>query len=141
MANVSASDHLGRQFVTLYRGVQTHPKNLKPEGIGIHWTTSRDVAEGAALGVYPEVNFENSDAVPSHGSILEAKVPKEAIVKRGTKEHRDLASMHEIGPYSLEKEKTLRPGTNVEATVHHIKYSPTKGPSTKTRSKKLKGTA
>lgn len=135
---MAASDNLS---VTLFRGVQVHPKHLTSEGVGIHWTTSRDVAEGAALGVYPGVNFENSDAVPSHGSILEAKVPKDSIIKRGTKEHRELSGLHEIGPFSLEKEKTVRPGTAIEATVHHIKYSPTKGPSTKTRKKKLKGTA
>lgn len=121
---MSAQDNLGRQFITLYRGIQTHPKKINKEQLGMHWTTSKDVAEGAALGMYPDdLAFDQSlHTPPRHSAILEAKIPKSEIIKRGTVEHKELSEIHEIMPYAREREKTIRPGTPVDAKVHQMVY-------------------
>ena len=135
---MSASDNLS---ITLFRGLSgVHPKDVKTKDMGIHWTPNFETAHDISLGVYPGVPFENSDYVPKHNTILEAKVPKSAIVKRGTKEHQDLADFHDILPYHTEQEHTVRPGTPIEATVHHVTYGVKKSGLT-TRKRKIKGTA
>jgi hypothetical protein len=134
---MSAEDNLS---VTLFRGLSgIHPNNINTKEIGMHWTKNSEIATDIAHGVYPGVPFDNSDYVPSHNVVLEAKVPKNAIVKRGTPEHNELADFHEILPYGAEEETTVRPGIPIEATVHHFIHHPRKGGRLTNRKKKIKG--
>lgn len=108
---MSASDHMGDQFITLYRGLRgvSHPDEIDPELIGPHWTHSPEVAE---------------DFAGKHGSIVTAQVPSKHIMYNGrTGEqhpdfhgnyHNDFSALYRVMPEEQqEKETFVRPGVPV----------------------------
>ena len=143
---MSARNLSPKQFVTLYRGLHdTHPDNVNTDGIGIHWSTRRGAAENFSVGVDPFDEHPNDvDSPSTSGVVLRAKVSKEHIIRRRSKEFKPLAQSNEILPYGerREHEVTIRPGSHldVEAILHHT-YSPEKGGAVKKIKRKYKGKA
>lgn len=110
---MSASDHIGGQFTTVYRGLSnvSHPDELDPELVGPHWTTNPDIA----------LNFAGKT-----GSVVTGQVPnKHVLYDYATgHEHPDLEkytndndAVHRVIPYhESEQETFIRPGVNVDIT-------------------------
>jgi hypothetical protein len=125
---MSAENNLGRQFITLYRGV--YGTNYVHNPIGMHWTPDRGVAEHFALGRdYDEVK-EPGD--PNHGHVITAQVEKKHVVPVGSSEWHQLASKHDIlhpeqnGQW--ENEHTLNDGTPLNIkSIDKIKENPKTG--------------
>lgn len=130
---------LGRQFVTLYRGLHdVHPGSVDFNNLGIHWTTSKAVAENFGSAVEDE-----SDKPAKTGVVIRAKVPKEHLHDRRTSEFRKLSGEKEIYyANSKEQEKTVRQGVPITGEViSHLTWSPKKGGKVKSIKKPFEGKA
>ena len=68
---MSASDHLGRQWQKVYRGVPGHPDDVDLTKAGTHWTTNLETAKSFA---------DNS------GTVIEGRVNPSEVVKPHTEE-------------------------------------------------------
>lgn len=135
---MAADDNLS---VTLFRGMNVHPKQISPKYLGLHWSTDPELAESYARSYPPGHEDEHEYTTPHHSVILSTTVPKSAIVKRGSKEHKELAEKHDIRSYREERETTIRPGTPIEAEVRHLTWRPKTGERTTKRQRKIKGQA
>ena len=125
---MSAQDNLGKQFITLYRGVYGSKYVHNP--IGMHWTPDRSVAEHFALGKDYDEDKEPGD--PNHGHIIEAQVEKHRVLPVGSAEWHSLANKHDIlhpehnGHW--ENEHTLTDGTPLQIkSIDKIKENPETG--------------
>lgn len=112
---MSASDHLGRQFISVSRGIKhvspdtwedwTGDKGgfkLDKTNLGTHWSTKPDVAKGFTEG---------------QGSIFHGRVAPESIVTDRNEQVRMGADdIH--GEYAHEKEIPVRRGSSV--LVHQV---------------------
>lgn len=118
---MSASDNLS---VKLFRGLKVHPKDVDDRRLGEHWTSDPEVAKDFAThGTFP------GEPGDGHGTVVEATVSKDNIIKPHTKEWEergggDLDSgLGIFGPESSEKEHTLRFGSrvNIDRLTHFHK--------------------
>jgi hypothetical protein len=85
---MSAENNLGGQFLTVYRGVREHPDRVRTNFTGTHWTTSLDVAKGFAT----DINIGGKAQAP-HGTVIEAEVHHDDVVKPHTKEWYDMGGV------------------------------------------------
>lgn len=113
---MSASDHIGNQFTTVYRGLSgvTHPSEIDSELIGPHWTKNHSIA----------LNFAGET-----GSVVTGKVPNEHILYdyETGQHHPDLKkytfdndAVHRVMPdpgiQKTEHETFVRPGVPISIT-------------------------
>lgn len=123
---MAASDHIGQQFVRLYRGLHsTSPEHLEkhPTGIGPHWSKSPEVAYNFAtyrdFSGTPHWNAED-DAIPMAGTVVEALVHKRHIIDPDSDEGQDWQHGEAVfGPEHSEQERTVRPGSPVHVQRMH----------------------
>jgi hypothetical protein len=114
--------NLGKQFITLYRGVGgAKPEHIDTTNPGIHWTP--DVSQAISFAD-PDHPFNAGAEHPDDGVVLKARVDKSHVVQRGTEEHEKLSNEHMIlDEEHHEKEVTVRPGAPVKVTrLMHFKY-------------------
>lgn len=83
------------------RGIKATPDKVDYNQIGVHWTDNRDTAQVGA---------------GSEGTIIHARVPRENVVHRNSREHKALSHFLEIRPYAEEQERTIRPGATIHVT-------------------------
>jgi hypothetical protein len=111
---MTSPENLGRQFVNVYRGMAAHPDEVNYGRLGIHWTTDPSIAHEFAI------------TRKNEGTILEAKVPVEHVVQKGTDEwnrYDEVAAMS--GGGDTESEITLRRGAPVTVQkITHVKREP-----------------
>lgn len=100
-------DHMGPQFQTVYRGLNT-PSLRGSRDLGMHWSTDKSVAEGFA-------SFDEEGYAVPGGTLIEAKVHRRNVVQPGSLERAHLRNSHGVhGGQSAEYEAPVRPG----AVVH-----------------------
>lgn len=116
---MSAEDNLGQQFVTVYRGLPTHPKNVRTNFAGIHWSESMDAAASFAKPYY--ITHD------TNGTVIEAQVEKKHIVEPYSKEWEEYGGGDSHSGYGIfapsheEQETTIRRGAPIHVTkLHHF---------------------
>ena len=134
-----------KDHIKVFRGLhETSPENLKQDNLGMHWTSRKTTAENIAHGFYAADEYADQSEMPEHSTVLEGYVHKNDVVKRRTKEHRELAEQHEIyyGHSGNEREVTVRKGSPVKLTrVHHFDHTKDHEKTTQTFSSPVEGRA
>ena len=121
--------HNPYDVITLYRGLNRHPKDVDMDNLGVHWTPSFEVAKKFATA---GMGLPNRVTDRSHGTIVQATFSRGDIVPEGSKGHIDFyeggggEGMGTYGHNSDEKEVTIRRGVTTDIDrVHHLEWNPT----------------
>jgi hypothetical protein len=120
---MTSPENFGPQFkdhIAVWRGLDlTHPDELHPKELGIHWSTDQRIAERFAA----DEDYANEQGVEPSGVLLHGYVHKDNVVKPYTDEWDELAGRHDILPpeESHEEEATVRAGSPVHVyKVEHV---------------------
>ena len=112
----------GSGMVHVWRGLDNvHPDEIteNPNGLGIHWSTDKQVAKRFAEDEF----YAKEQGLEPSGILLHGRVHKDNIVVPHTEEWEELSDTHDILPpaESHEEEATIRRGSPVHIDeVEHV---------------------
>lgn len=104
-----------QQPLKVYRGL-AYVENPETSTLGIHWTTSSNVAHDFANDE-PVGDYSEEGPAPV-GVILEGEVHPKHVIQPETEEFSNVAEAAGAG-VPWEREKTIRPGAPIRVTRHH----------------------